>query len=379
MSDIVEQLLKARPEIGNQVAEYGFAPLACAVSNNNIDIVKIFLEHDPNLAYIKNGATGDTPFLVAAERGFVPVAKELVSACPDSAYITNEESSANALHEAVNNEQLVFVDFILRTPQLHRLINQVDIDGDLALHYAARLCNPEILCSLLSHKGQDYTANSGRNINAVDSVMGQDNLMKTIKWNESFTLVSSAIPSSWTNLAGDKAKKKIKKQAIEEVKSLTNRYTSNISLVAALLATVTFAAAFTLPGGFDNTPSDAGLPILAKKAAFQVFLISESIAMCSSLAVAFLCVLATWEDLDYLLNYRKITRVLMWCAYSATAVAFGTNLFTVMAPKSLWLAIFILVVCCILPFFSKIAGDWPKIRLRLKFGRHFRSDLVPDI
>ncbi|KAJ4793213.1 Ankyrin repeat family protein [Rhynchospora pubera] len=197
--------------------------------------------------------------------------------------------------------------------------------------------------------------------------------------NESFTLVSKVIPSGWKNTASHKSKREIKKQAIQEVKSLTARYTSNTSLVAALLATITFAAAFTLPGGFSSDSSDAGLPIFARKAAFQVFLISDTIAMCSSLSVAFLCVLATWEDLDYLLNYRKTTRALMWCAYAATAVSFGTGLFTVMAHKSLWLAILILVLSCILPFISKIIGDWPKIMVRLRVGRQFRSDLVPNI
>ncbi|KAJ1700757.1 hypothetical protein LUZ63_000536 [Rhynchospora breviuscula] len=209
--------------------------------------------------------------------------------------------------------------------------------------------------------------------------MAMKKLLKTLKWNESFTLVSSVIPSAWRNAAGDKAKKEIKKQAIQKVASLTARYTSNTSLVAALIATITFTAAFTLPGGFSSDPSDAGLPIFARKVAFQAFLIFDTIAMCSSLAVAFLCILATWEDLDYLLNYRKTTRALMWCAYSATTVAFGTGLFTVLAPERLWLAIFILVLSCILPFISKIIGDWPKIMVRLRVGRQFRSDLVPNI
>ncbi|KAJ4800557.1 Ankyrin repeat family protein [Rhynchospora pubera] len=171
----------------------------------------------------------------------------------------------------------------------------------------------------------------------------------------------------------------IKQKEIQEIKSLTERYATNTSLVAALLATITFAAAFTLPGGFSNDPSDAGLPIFARKAAFQVFLISDTIAMCSSLAVAFLCVLTTWEDLEFLLNYRKTTSPLMWCAYAATSLAFGTGLFTVMAPKNLWLAIIILLVCIILPFLSKIIGDWPMIMLRVRVGRLFRPDLVPTI
>ncbi|KAJ3699634.1 hypothetical protein LUZ61_003339 [Rhynchospora tenuis] len=355
-----------RPELAYHVAEDGRTPLVVAIFVNNPEIVKILLEHDPYLGYFKNEDTGFTPIHHAACHGSVSIAELIISACPDSAYTTTKEYSENALHLAIGHEKLELVDVILRTPQLHRLINQVDNRGDLPLHYAAETCNPEILRLLLSHNGQDYTAPNSKNANAVDV-------------NESFTLVSKVIPSSWRNEASHKSKREIKKQAIQEVKSLTERYTSNTSLVAALLATITFAAAFTLPGGFSSDSSDAGLPIFARQAAFQVFLISDTIAMCSSLSVAFLCVLATWEDLDYLLNYRKTTRALMWCAYAATAMAFGTGLFTVMAHKSLWLAILILVLSCILPFLSKIIGDWPMIMVRLRVGRQFRSDLVPNI
>ncbi|KAJ3699635.1 hypothetical protein LUZ61_003340 [Rhynchospora tenuis] len=355
-----------RPELAYHVAEDGHTPLVVAIFNNNTEMVKLLLEHDPYLAYFENEDTGFTPLHHAACQGSVPIAELIIAACPDSAYTTTKKYSQNALHLAIRDEKLELVDVILNKPELHRLINQVDNRGNLPLHKAARMCNPEILRSLLSHHGQDYTAPNFKNANAVDV-------------NESFTLVSKVIPSGWGNEATHKSKREIKKQAIQEVKSLTERYTSNTSLVAALLATITFAAAFTLPGGFSSDSSDAGLPIFARKAAFQVFLISDTIAMCSSLSVAFLCVLATWEDLDYLLNYRKTTRALMWCAYAATAVAFGTGLFTVMASKSLWLAILILVLSCILPFLSKIIGDWPKIMVRLRVGRQFRSDLVPNI
>ncbi|KAJ3687645.1 hypothetical protein LUZ61_016809 [Rhynchospora tenuis] len=401
--DIIEKLLnKGRPKLAHHRNEDGYTPLICAVSNNSLEIVKIFLRHNPNLAYDKSEATGDkseetgeesgetgdesgetgptglTPFLAAALYGFVPIAKEILRTCPDSAYITDDDSQ-NALHIAINSEKLQFVEFILSTPQLHRLINQDDVDGNLPLHSAAILCNSQILRSLLNHKGQDYSARTATGNNAVDTVMAAENEMKTLKWSESFTLVSSKIPSIWRDSAGDEAKYMIKQKAIEEVKSLTERYISNTSLVAALLATITFAAAFTLPGGFSSDPSDAGVPIFARTAAFQAFVISDTIAMCSSLAVAFLCILATWEDLDYLLHYRKITTTLMWSAYATTAVAFGTGLFTVISPKSFWLAILILVLSCILPFLSKIIGDWPKIMVRLRVGRHFRSDLVPNI
>ena len=192
-------------------------------------------------------------------------------------------------------------------------------------------------------------------------------------------MLSNIIPSAWKYIITDQAKQTIKKQGIEDVKLLKKEDITMTSVVAALLATITFAAAFTLPGGFSSDSANEGLPIFASKTVFQVFLISDTIAMFSSLSVAFLCILATWEDLDYLLHYRKTTRALLWCAYGTTAVAFGTGLFTVLAPKNLWLAILILVLCSILPLFSKIISDWPLLMLFYRLRGLFRKDLTQSI
>ncbi|XP_078171990.1 uncharacterized protein LOC144566003 [Carex rostrata] len=297
--------------------------------------------------------------------------------CQFSIYTPQNEGN-NALHSAILFEKPDFVDYILRTPQLHRLINQANNDGMLPLHYAANMCDPKLLRSLQTHAGQDYTSVTISGGHAGDAVYALTTLWKTLKWNESFTLLSNVIPSASNEVRHD-VKKTIQKQAIEDVKSLTTKYISNTSLVAALLTTITFAAAFTLPGGFSSDSSDAGQPLFARKTAFKVFLISDTIAMCSSLVVAFLCILTTWEDLDFLLNYRKTTMALMWCAYGATAIAFGTGLFTVIAPKNLWLAILILVLCTILPLLSKIIGEWPLIMIRYRLGGLFQKDLVPNI
>ncbi|XP_078150788.1 protein ACCELERATED CELL DEATH 6-like isoform X2 [Carex rostrata] len=375
---ILKQLLVGQSQLAYHKDKDGYNPMHRAVLENKLMLVKILLEYDPNLAYIKNESNGYTPFILAVHKGYLPIAEEIMSTCPDSVY-TPEKYGFNALHEAIYFEQPHLVDYILSTPQLHRFINQANNYGELPLHSAARKCDPKILRSLLTHAGQDYTALNVSNDLALDLVYEQTALWKTLKWNESFTLLSNVIPSGWTYEIIDNAKKTIQEQAIKKVHSLTTKYTANTSLVAALLATITFAAAFTLPGGLSSDSSDAGQPLFARKAAFQVFLISDTIAMCSSLAVAFLCILATWEDLDFLLNYRKTTRALMWCAYGATAIAFGTSLFTVISPKNKWLAILILVLCTILPLLSKIIGEWPLLMLRYRLGGLFKKDLVPFI
>ena len=162
----------------------------------------------------------------------------------------------------------------------------------------------------------------------------------------------------------------------KDIKTLTQTYTSNTSLVAILIATITFAAAFTLPGGYSNDAGSEGLPIMARKIAFQAFLISDSLAMFSSLAVAFISIIARWEDFEFLLHYRSFTKKLMWVGYIATTTAFATGLYTVLAPRLLWLAITICLMSVLLPVLTKLLGEWPVLKLRIHLGKTFKSELL---
>ena len=127
--------------------------------------------------------------------------------------------------------------------------------------------------------------------------------------NEVIMLLSNANPQeagSLRNLQMD-----VKQQATDEsrkdAKSLTKTYTSKTSIVAILIATITFAAAFTLPGGYSSDAGSEGLPIMSKKFAFQTFLIFDVLAMCSSFAVAFIGIIARWGDYEFLLHYTHYT------------------------------------------------------------------------
>ena len=92
--------------------------------------------------------------------------------------------------------------------------------------------------------------------------------------NEVIMLMSKAIPQEADSLQNlhMEAKKETTDASRKAAKSLTQTYTSNTSLVAILIATITFAAAFTLPGGYSNGAGSEGLPTMSKKFAFQTFL-----------------------------------------------------------------------------------------------------------
>ena len=193
--------------------------------------------------------------------------------------------------------------------------------------------------------------------------------------NEVSMLMSKAYPASIFNL-NRQVKDEVTTLSRKDIKSLTQTYTENTSLVAILLATITFAAAFTLPEGYSADAGAEGLPIMARKAAFQAFLISDTLAMCSSLAVAFVCIIAKWEDLEFLLYYRSFAKNLMWFAYMATTTAFATGLYTVLAPRLQWFAIAVCVLTGLLPIVTKLLGEWPVLKLRFRLGRAFKSELL---
>ena len=127
-----------------------------------------------------------------------------------------------------------------------------------------------------------------------------------------------------------------------QVKTNLAEMRSIISLVAALLATITFQAAFTVPGGFGNS---SGEPILVTKATFLVFVISDTYAMCSSMLILFCMIwsMVCDQNKSSLLIDRSL--VLLKQSLYGTLLAFMTGVYTVIHHKSLWAAVAVIIMC----------------------------------
>ncbi|KAL5981396.1 hypothetical protein ACLOJK_015451 [Asimina triloba] len=121
-------------------------------------------------------------------------------------------------------------------------------------------------------------------------------------------------------------------------------------VIASLIATVSFAAAFTLPGGYrGNNESNPGTAVLATKPAFKAFVLLDTFAMCLSTAAIY-CYILGWTLAQrgrayFLIVGNALTIVACFCML----LALSAGMFVAIAPQSMWLAIAVLAICSLLP------------------------------
>lgn len=110
-----------------------------------------------------------------------------------------------------------------------------------------------------------------------------------------------------------------------------------ILLVATLVATVTFAAGFTIPGGYNNSNPDEGMATMLGRTNFHTFVICDTLAMYSSIIVAVTLIWAQLNDTSSILVALKFALPLLGVALSMMSIAFMAGVYLVVS-KLHWLA-----------------------------------------
>ena len=102
-------------------------------------------------------------------------------------------------------------------------------------------------------------------------------------------------------------------------------------LVATLIASVSFTAAITVPGGYHNQGVDEGLAVLSKRTSFRVFLIANTYAFGFSITSILVHFFASLWDGGVAFRKRVARRSFACTLYAIIAllVAFISGTFTV--------------------------------------------------
>ncbi|KAK6933362.1 PGG domain [Dillenia turbinata] len=319
---MIEDILRKKPFLVKEADEHGWTPLHWAAYFDSSLIIIQLLQHDESGAYLKD-KEGMTALHVAATRGSTCSLKKLIAKCPDCIEIVDEKGQ-NALHVAVGKGQKNVVNYILENPLLGSLINGEDKSGNTPLHLLAesRNYNPK----LISHPKVDKKAVNTAHLTALE-IIHTSTLIKMGITEDAIRrkLIKAGATSARRNLHDQKEEKKDKseKEQMEILKKIGDSHL----IVATLVATITFAAGFTLPGGYDgNEGPNQGMAILSKKTIFKVFVVSDAVAMMLSVLAVFTYFdMAMCDELARLRNFLVLATRFMRMASTAMVVAFVTG------------------------------------------------------
>ncbi|ONI13110.1 hypothetical protein PRUPE_4G203100 [Prunus persica] len=325
--DIMEALLRFKQQLIKEADHQGKTPLYYAASLGDHRTVERLLELDISIAYVLD-KQGFSPIHVAASKGHTSVIREIVRHCPDSGELV-DPYGWNALHIAIFNGQANVVRYILETAELEGTINQPDFDGNTPLH----LATIERKTWILRYLRWDGRVNLRSKNKFGQTAIEIDRSIKESSITSPREL-QNITPSIWGHLGTQHSwlgNIKISPRAEQEEANAVQTYMQmgqTLLMVATLITTVTFAAAFTMPGGYNNDVGpDRGQALLQSNNDFKWFIITDTVAMtCSIIAACLLFWGAVNSNKSSYVYYFTSAAALTYIALQSTAIAFETGI-----------------------------------------------------
>ncbi|KAJ0751784.1 putative PGG domain, ankyrin repeat-containing domain superfamily [Helianthus annuus] len=264
---------------------------------------------------------------IAAEKGNTIFLVELIRRYPDLVWKVNDNNQS-IFHIAVKHRHNEIYNLLHEIGTMKDLITPLrDMDDNNMWHLVAKTATEERLA-------------------VVSGVAFQMQL--ELSW---FHEVKKMIPPSYRlrkNIDGvtpheifTKEHKNLARLSEEWMKGTA----SQCMVVATLIATIVFAATFTIPGGYDQT---SGIPIFHSKATFAVFVVADAISLISSSAsiLIFLSILtsryAENDFLESLPRKHQLGLATLFLSITTMMVTFGVSFFILYGKGNLlWMPILI--------------------------------------
>ncbi|KAF6162337.1 hypothetical protein GIB67_008466 [Kingdonia uniflora] len=366
--EVLKELLNYFPDLSMTADASCSTALHTAATLGHIDVVNLLLETDKNLAKIAR-SNGKTVLHSTARMGHLEVVKSVLSSDP-SAGFRKDKKGQTALHMAVKGQNVeIVLELIKPDPSV---ISLEDNKGNTALHIAIKKGRIPMIRCLLSVEGININvinkagetpldvaekspiqeigvilkeagaANAKDNANPPTSAKQLKQTVSDIKHD----VQSQLQQTRQTRARVQTIAKRLKKLHISGLNNAINSAT----VVAVLIATVAFAAIFTVPGQYveTKTPETPNLTLgqayIANNAAFILFFVFDSLALFISLAVVVVQTSVVVIEQKAKKQLMFVINKLMWLACLFISVAFISLTYIVVGRRARWLAVYATVI-----------------------------------
>lgn len=368
--EVVKVLMEALPELSMTFDQSNTTALHTAAEQGHIEVVNFLLQKNRNMITIRKSNL-KTALHSCARKGHLEVVKALLNKEPELAIWTDKKGQT-ALHMAVKGVSVEVVDELIAAA--NGLINMVDGKTNTALHIATRKGRTQVVQALINHKGIINTEainKSGETALDTAEKFGHLEIATILREHgvpNAKSLTAPPIPNPAREL----------KQTVSDIKHEVhdqlehtlrtqkrvhgigkrlnkmhaeglNNAINSTTVVAVLIATVTFAAIFTLPGQYVDDPKNVqsgfslGEANIAPNPEFIIFLLSDSLALFISLAVVVVQTSIVVVERRAKKQVMAVINKLMWLACVFVSVAFLALSFIVVGNER-WLAVGVTVI-----------------------------------
>ncbi|KAL0426794.1 UNVERIFIED_CONTAM: hypothetical protein Slati_2854200 [Sesamum latifolium] len=298
-----------------------------------LELVKCLCKEIELLSFMEAKDIYFDAIMVAAQLGIHEVVEEIVGTFPSAIYCLTPGSNQYIFHVAVENRSEHVYNLIYQMSDHKHLYSDLqDSNGNNLLHLAGKLAP--------AHK-----------LNEISGAALQ--MQHEIQWYKRTAELCREISKDGFHRGA---------QNLERRRREMDEDTSNsCTIAAALIATVMFAAAITVPGGNE---SSNGFPIFSGNSAFIVFAISDAVSLFTSATslLMFLAILTSRyaeEDFLYVLPKRLIIGLgTLFLSITFMMAAFSATLYLVLGRKESWVLIPVGVLAC-LPVTSFVLLQFP--------------------
>ncbi|XP_019098889.1 PREDICTED: ankyrin repeat-containing protein At5g02620-like isoform X2 [Camelina sativa] len=367
--DVLKVLAEAHSELAMTVDLSNTTALHTAATQGHTEVVNFLLELGSSLAGIAK-SNGKTALHSASRNGHVKVIKALLASEPAIA-VRMDKKGQTALHMAVKGTNVEVVEELIKADRSS--INIADTKGNTALHIAARKGRSQIVKLLLANNMTDTKAVNRSGETALDTAEKIGNPEVAL------ILQKHGVPSAKTIKASGPNPARELKQTVSDIKhevhnqlehtrltrkrvqgiakQLNKMHTEGLNnainsttVVAVLIATVAFAAIFTVPGQYVEETSkipdghSLGEANIASTIPFIIFFIFDSIALFISLAVVVVQTSVVVIESKAKKQMMAVINKLMWLACVLISVAFLALSFVVVGEEEKWLAIWVTAI-----------------------------------